>query len=81
MPRSLPTVFGQVVRRRREEKGLSQEKLGEHTNLTRNYIGMLERGESNPTLLVLQSLATALDTTMATLIGELEAGMGKSEKG
>ncbi len=60
---------------------MSQEKLGEHTNLTRNYIGMLERGESNPTLLVLQSLATALDTTMATLIGELEAGMGKSEKG
>lgn len=80
MPEPLPTIFGRIIRRRREEKGMSQEKLGESTNLTRNYIGMVERGESNPTLLVLQSLAQALDTTMASLIDELESESGKAMK-
>lgn len=80
MPSSLSTQFGHIIRRRREEIGLSQEKLGEKTNLTRNYIGMVERGETNLTLLVLQSLAEALDTTMVSLIAELESQTGKSKK-
>jgi transcriptional regulator with XRE-family HTH domain len=80
MPKPLPTLFGYIIRRRREEKGMSQEKLGEKTNLTRNYIGMVERGETNPTLLVLQSLAKALNTTMVSLIYELESETGSPNK-
>jgi transcriptional regulator with XRE-family HTH domain len=80
MPKHLAASFGRIIRRRREEKGISQEKLGEKTNLTRNYIGMVERGETNLTLLVLQSLASALDTTMVSLIGELESETGRSHK-
>lgn len=34
---------------------------------------MVERGETNPTLLVLRGLATALGTTMSELVVELEA--------
>ncbi len=68
----LTTAFGQVIRRKREAAGLSQEELGEKTGLSRNYIGMVERAETNPTLLVIQSLAKALGTTMAALVGELE---------
>lgn len=51
---------------------MSQEELGAKTELSRNYIGMIERGETNVTLLVLQSLATALGTTMSALIQSLE---------
>ena len=72
----LTTAFGQVIRRRREAAGLSQEELGEKTHLSRNYIGMVERGETNPTLLVLYSLAKALETTMVSVISELETQDG-----
>lgn len=72
MPKSLPVTFGRIIRRRREAAELSQEELGEKTNLSRNYIGMVERGETNLTLLVLESLAKALGTTMVSLVGELE---------
>ncbi|MDB5307121.1 MAG: anaerobic benzoate catabolism transcriptional regulator [Gemmataceae bacterium] len=77
MPQPLPALFGQLIRRRREASGLSQEDLGALTNLSRNYVGMVERGETNPTLLVLQALAVALDTTMSALIVELEAAIAK----
>ena len=72
MPDPLSTQFGLVIRRRREAAGLSQEELGERTTLSRNYIGMVERGETNPTLRVLQSLAHALGTTMVSIVRELE---------
>jgi transcriptional regulator with XRE-family HTH domain len=80
MPESLVTVFGRIIRQRREAIDLSQEELGARTNLSRNYIGMVERGETNPTLLVLQSLAKALNTTMVSLIGDLETETGTSGK-
>ena len=73
-PNPLPVAFGLAVRRLREGVGLSQEKLGEKTELTRNYIGMIERGETNPTLTVMQSLAAALQTTVTALIQEAEDG-------
>jgi transcriptional regulator with XRE-family HTH domain len=72
MPDTLTALFGRLIRRHREAAGLSQEELGARTNLSRNYIGMVERGETNPTLLVLQVLAAALGTTMTELISELE---------
>lgn len=84
MPDSLPVLFGRVVRRRREAAGLSQEELGEKTSLTRNYIGMVERGETNPTLGVMASLATVLGTTVASLVRsaeEAQARQSESPKG
>jgi len=75
MPQSLPVLFGRVVRQRREAIAMSQETLGAQTELSRNYIGMIERGETNPTLLVLHGLAIALQTTMSALISDLEAAL------
>lgn len=72
MPEPLCITFGQIVRRRREAAALSQEELGEKTGVSRNYIGMIERGEANPTLLVLQQLSQALGCTMVSLVAELE---------
>ena len=79
MPEPLSATFGRIVRQHRETLGLSQEQLGEQTNLSRNYIGMVERGETNLTLLVLRSLARALNTTMTVLIDQLEADLGPGE--
>jgi transcriptional regulator with XRE-family HTH domain len=69
----LACLFGTVIRIRRESAGLSQEELAERTGVSRNYIGMVERGETNPTLRVIQNLAKSLATSMTSLVSELEA--------
>jgi transcriptional regulator with XRE-family HTH domain len=60
------------LRRRREAAGLSQEALAAKADLHRNYVGLLERGQRMPSILVVQQLANALGTTMADLIAEVE---------
>ena len=64
--------FGTVLRCRREAAGLSQEALAAEANLHRNSIGLLERGQGMPSILVVQQLATALSTTMSEFLAEVE---------
>lgn len=61
-----------ALRRRREAAGLSQEALAAQANLHCNYVGLLERGQRMPSILVVQRLAAALDTTMSELLAEVE---------
>lgn len=51
---------GCVIRRRREDIGLSQEELGHLCDLHRTYVGSVERGERNLTLSSLLAIAQAL---------------------
>ena len=66
--RNLLTMFGLKVQRLRKEQGLSQEKLAERADLHRTYIGMIERGERNITLLNIAKIARALNTEMSDLL-------------
>ena len=59
--------FGENVRELRKSKGLSQEELAFRAELHRTYIGMIERAEKNITLLNIQKIANALDTSIADL--------------
>lgn len=52
--------FGAVVRIKRDELGLSQEELGEIVNLHRTYIGGIEQGRRNLSLLNIIKLSKAL---------------------
>ena len=72
-------AFGQLVRQHRERLGLSQEDLAEQTGVSRNYIGMIERGETNPTLLVIHDLARSLQMTVPKFMAELILPTEKSE--
>ena len=56
------TKFGIRVRQLRKQKGWSQEKLAEEANLHRTYIGAIERGERNLSLLNIAKIAEALDS-------------------
>jgi transcriptional regulator with XRE-family HTH domain len=69
---SIGTRFGAVLRRRREAAGVSQEALAAKADLHRNYVGLLERGKQVPTILVVEKLAAALGTTMASLMRDVE---------
>jgi transcriptional regulator with XRE-family HTH domain len=69
-------VFGDRVRLRRLELGMSQEALAEVSGLHRTYVGSLERGERNVALMNLLRLARAL----ATEPGRLLDGLGVDDR-
>lgn len=61
-------ALGAEVRRRRIELGLTQDELGERASIHRNYIGMLERGERNATVLTLLRVAAGLGVPASSLL-------------
>jgi len=61
-------TFGKTVRKYRIQRGLSQEELAGLTGIHRTYIGGIERGERNPTLLMIHRIADALSVSPARLL-------------
>lgn len=55
------------IRRIREKRGLSQEKLAALAGLHRAYIGQIERGEKNIGLKNLQKITQALEVNIEDL--------------
>lgn len=64
--------FGEVVRRERESKGISQERLAELADLDRTYVQRLEGGRYSPTLDTVESLARALQMLPSELIAHAD---------
>lgn len=58
---------GLNIRKIREDKGLSQEKLAALADLHRTYIGQIERGEKNLGLRNLEKIAKALHVKITEL--------------
>jgi transcriptional regulator with XRE-family HTH domain len=52
--------FGKRVRAKRDELGISQEELADRADLDRTYVGGVERGERNVSLINIHRLARAL---------------------
>lgn len=63
-------LVGNNLRRFRKAAGLSQEELAHQARLDRTYVSGMERGIRNPTVLVLQDLASVLDIRAADLLIE-----------
>lgn len=63
--------FGVRLRLRRQQLGLTQEKLAHNIGLDRTYISGLERGRRNPTLIVLERVACGLETSISDLLSNL----------
>jgi transcriptional regulator with XRE-family HTH domain len=59
--------LGNVLRETRAERRVSQEELGLRTGVHRNYIGGIERGERNPSVTTIATLADALDLKLSEL--------------
>ncbi len=66
--------FGKILRRHREARGLSQEKLADIAGLHRTYLGGLERGERNPTLTSILRVCEALAIAPSQLFADMDEG-------
>lgn len=61
---------GLNVKRLRQERGLSQEALAFEAKLHRTYVSGVERGVRNPTVTVLEGIASALGVPSSRLLEE-----------
>jgi transcriptional regulator with XRE-family HTH domain len=61
-------LVGANVRRLRKAKGLTQEQLAFEAEIDLTYVGGIERGRRNPSLMVLVAIAKALGARPADLL-------------
>lgn len=61
------TQFGKHLKKLREENGWTQEELADKAGMHFTYIGQIERGVRNPSLINLHKLAKALKVTAGEL--------------
>ena len=74
--RGLPDIrerFGDAVRRRREELGMTRKTLAEKAKIHRTYLSDVERGTRNLSLINIERLADALSITVSVLFQAVEA--------
>lgn len=61
-------ILGDRIRSLRKERGLSQEKLAELSDVHRNFIGFIERGERNVGIRTVIALAQAMGLHPSSLL-------------
>lgn len=61
-------VFGRQLRALRQQRGFTQEELADRAHLHRNYVGGVERGERNISLINIVELARALSVKPGELL-------------
>ena len=64
-------AVGHVVRRYRDQAGLSQEKLAEKADLSAVFISQVERGVGNASLDTLHRIARALGVRLRDLVADV----------
>jgi len=73
-------ALGVTVRRHRQRLGLSQEQLAKRAGLHRTYIGSIERGERNITLVNIIRLAQGLEMNIVKLCEEMMAQKDRTDR-
>jgi transcriptional regulator with XRE-family HTH domain len=60
--------LGTAIRQARIDRGVSQEKLANLTEIERSHMGRIERGEANVSFLNLMKIAKVLETDLSSII-------------
>ena len=69
--------FGQAVRARRQELGVSQEDFADIAGIHRTYVSSIERGKVRVSIEIAFQLAKALEVPLSELIRDVEQAMKK----
>lgn len=68
MDKEILIQFGSRLKLLRQVKGLTQEQFALKCGLHKNYIGMVERGERNPSLVNIEVIAKGLEISISELM-------------
>ena len=60
-------LLGKRIKSLRRSKGHTQERLAEIIDVNTNYLAVIERGEANPTLALLERLSAGLEVPLSEL--------------
>ncbi len=63
----IKVLFGQRVKKLRQQAGMSQETFADKCGLDRTYVSGIERGIRNPTLEVIEVIARGLEIELTHL--------------
>jgi transcriptional regulator with XRE-family HTH domain len=74
---TLSASLATTLQAARQARGLSVSALGEQAGVSRAMIGKIERGEAQPTAVLLARLASALGMTLSELVARAEDGGGR----
>jgi transcriptional regulator with XRE-family HTH domain len=74
-------AFALILQQHRSAKKMSKQELAQRAGLHQTYIGMIERGASNPSLDTANAIAEALEVPFAKLIAEAEAVRQRTDSG
>ncbi|WP_153159810.1 helix-turn-helix transcriptional regulator [Zoogloea sp. 1C4] len=66
-------IFGEVLRRHRSARNISQEELAFQAGVDRTFVSRLERGIRQPTITTLIGIGQALGVSAADLVQETES--------
>lgn len=66
----LAETFGKNVRKARLDKGMTLEGLAHEVGLAYSYVGGIERGSKNPTLDVVEKIASVLKVSPLHLLSD-----------
>jgi transcriptional regulator with XRE-family HTH domain len=69
---ALRRMFATAISKRRRELGLSQEALAAITDMSTSYIGLIERGQRNLTVLVASKIAHAYGIKLSEFVALVE---------
>jgi DNA-binding XRE family transcriptional regulator len=64
----LAVAIGKILYAQRTERGLTQEKFAELVDLSKNYIGNIERGEYEVSISALHRISQSLGTSPSALL-------------
>jgi len=63
-------VLGRNVRKIRQQRRMTQERLAFEAEIDLTYMGGIERGKRNPSLLVMARIAEALSVPLTKLLSD-----------
>ncbi|WP_432664319.1 helix-turn-helix domain-containing protein [Wukongibacter baidiensis] len=67
---NLNLLISMNLRRIREEKKLSLDKVAKMTGVSKSMLGQIERGESNPTITTVWKIANGLKVSFTSLLSQ-----------
>lgn len=67
--------YGKRLRQLRKERGLSQEQVALRADITTSYYGLLERGQANPSVGLLEKICAVMNVQMSDIFTETNTNL------